>query len=77
MILPARNLVISHRLPQFPTHGGSPFVGEGDIVAKCDICTDPEFEFQGQREHVKKAIDEHKRMYHSQNTMKIMLNNPL
>lgn len=72
----ARSLVLANRLPAPPkNHTGDPFTTIGDVVADCDVpgCG---WHAMGARADVKKAIGEHRQMYHSTTPMVILLNHP-
>lgn len=66
LIIPARGLVVAPRIPALKPseYTGKPFTSVGDIVVDCDIpgCG---WHAMGPRADVKKAIDEHHKMYHA------------
>jgi hypothetical protein len=76
----ARELVVAARLPEFPkVHTGHPFTAVGDIVADCDGKIDGKpcgWHAMGERALVKKAYDEHRKLYHSTEIGVVLLNRP-
>lgn len=73
---PARSLIVAPRLPPKPlVHTGNPFTSLGDVVADCaaEGCG---YHVMGPRDVVKKAIDLHHAMYHSEETVVVLLNQP-
>ncbi len=83
VILPkpaARSLLVAPRLPEKPkAHTGNPFTTQGDLIMDCDgaingrPCT---WHAMGERSEVKKAYDEHRRMWHSEEIGVVLLNQP-
>jgi hypothetical protein len=74
--LPARSLIVAPRLPPKPElHTGNPFTTLGDVVADCQVegCG---YHVMGPRADVKKAIDAHHAMWHSEDTVVVILNSP-
>lgn len=74
--LKARELIVAPRLPDRPkTHTGNPFTSDGDIVVDCGTpgCG---WHAMGTRENVKRAMDEHRRMFHSSSIGVVLLNQP-
>lgn len=72
----ARELIVAPRIPPPPkNHTGDPFTSDGDIVADCAIdgCG---YHVMGPRADVKKAMNEHHKLYHSQETGVVLLNQP-
>lgn len=72
----AREIIVAPRLPKFPTqYTGNPFTSAGDVVADCGIprCG---YHVMGPRDQVKKAMDEHHRLFHSEETGVVLLNQP-
>lgn len=72
----ARSLIVAPRLPEKPKeYGFSPFTSEGDMVADCAIpgCG---YHVMGSRGNVKKALDEHRKMFHSDEIGVVLLNQP-
>lgn len=78
----AREIIVAPRMPpRSKFHTGNPFTSEGDIVADCDSIDDRTgqkcgWHAMGPRPEVKKAIDEHKRLYHPESIGVILLNTP-
>lgn len=73
---PARSLIVAPRLPAKPNlHTGNPFTTVGDVVADCgaDGCG---YHVMGPRDQVKKAMDAHRRLNHSEETFTVLLNHP-
>jgi hypothetical protein len=70
-------IVIATRMPDKPKQrvGGTPFDQDGDIVVDCDQpgCG---WHAMGPRKLIKKAMDEHQRMYHAEQGSVILLNQP-
>ncbi len=72
--IPARGLIVAPRLPERPKlHTGNPFTTVGDVVADCGVAGCG-YHVMGARADVKKALDEHRRFYHSEETSVVLLN---
>ena len=72
----AREIIIAPRLPAKPkVHTGNPFTTIGDVTADCGVpgCG---YHCMGPRQDVKRAMDEHHRMYHNETTGVVLLNQP-
>lgn len=78
--LPARGIVLAPRLPERPrVHTGNPFTTHGDVVAECQNCLEAggkRYHVSGERNEVKKALDLHHRLFHSQEIGVVLLNQP-
>jgi len=76
----ARDIVVAPRLPARPeTHTGDPFTTEGEIYAECATCRDTggrRYHVSGPRREVKKALNEHHKMFHSDEIGVVLLNQP-
>lgn len=73
MTAPAR-ILVAPRLPDRPKqHTGNPFTSEGDIVADC-ATDDCGYHAMGPRAEVKKALDQHHRLFHSESIGVVLLN---
>lgn len=75
----AREIVVAPRLPPLPKeHTGNPFTSDGWIVAECTAVDERGeqcgYHVMGPRPDVKLAVNEHHRMYHSQETVVTLLN---
>lgn len=76
IVVPARGLIVAPRLPDKPKqHTGNPFTSEGDVVVDCAVegCG---WHAMGPRAEVKRAIDAHHQMHHSQEVAVVHLNRP-
>ncbi len=77
---PAREIVIVPRLPDRPkTYGLSPWSTDADVTADCDGTINGKpcgWHAMGPRAQVKKAYDEHRRMFHSDDIGVVLLNQP-
>lgn len=78
----AREIIIAPNLPPMPKqHTGNPFTSDGWIVADC-TAVDPMtgkicgWHALGPRSDMKLAINEHHRLYHSQEIVATLLNHP-
>lgn len=74
--VPARSIIVAPRLPDRPKeHTGNPFTSEGLMTADCmvDGCT---YHAVGPRADVKKAVDAHHKLYHSEQIGVVLLNQP-
>jgi hypothetical protein len=73
----ARELVVTPRIPIFPRdkYTGNPWTTLSDVVADCDVpgCG---YHVMGKRPEVKKALDDHRKMYHSDQVGVVLLNQP-
>jgi hypothetical protein len=76
----ARSLLTEARLPVFPRlHTGDPFTSVGDVVLDCDGTVGGRrcgWHAMGPRADVKKAYDEHRKLYHSIDIGVVLLNRP-
>ncbi len=71
---PARGLVVATRMPSFPKeHTGNPFTTIGDLVADCMVegCG---YHVQGSRADVGLALQEHRRLFHSDEISVVAMN---
>ena len=78
-LLPARSIVVAPRLPAFPKEYRGLGESLGDIVAECETCRltgGRRYHVQGARADVKRAMDEHHRLYHPDETGVVLLNQP-
>lgn len=77
---PQPRIVVAPRLPVRPReHTGNVFTTEGDIVATCTNCAaegGKVYQVMGPRDLVKKALDEHRKLFHSQEIGVVLLNQP-
>ncbi len=77
---PAREIVVAPRMPERPkTYGLSPWTTDADAVVDCDGTIDGRrcgWHAMGPRATVKKAYDEHRRMFHSDEVGVLLLNQP-
>lgn len=74
--LKARELIVAPRLPDRPKeHTGNPFTTDGDLIVDCAVphCS---WHAMGPRALVKLAMDEHRRMFHSNQIGVVLLNQP-
>lgn len=72
----ALSLIVAPRMPAPPTaHPGNPFESLSDVVIDCgeEGCG---WHAMGPRQEVKKAWDEHYRLYHSQQIGMVRINHP-
>lgn len=77
----AREIVIAPRLPERSKfHTGNPFTSEGDVVVDCDVHDELGrkcgWHAMGPRADVKKAADNHRRVFHPEATGVFILNAP-
>lgn len=77
----ARELVIAPRLPaRSKFHTGNPFTSEGDVVVDCDVRDEfgnkCGWNAMGPRADVKRATDQHRRLYHPESIGVFKLNAP-
>lgn len=76
----ARGVVMVPRLPALPKlRTGNPWTDEGDVYAECGVegCKAAEghpFHYMGDRRTVQKAMAEHHRFYHVEDTQVVLLN---
>ncbi len=79
-LAPARSLIVAPRLPEKPkAHTGNPFTTLGDITLDCDGLMNGRpcgWHVMGPRAIAKKAYDEHRKMFHSQEIGVVLLNQP-
>lgn len=72
----ARSLVVAARLPAKPKNRtNDPFTADGDMVVDCSVAGCG-WHAIGPRTDMKKAINAHHRMFHSQEVVVTLLNNP-
>lgn len=78
----ARELIVAPRMPRLnaDTYTGNPFTSPGDVVADCDVVDEKGnrcgYHVMGPREDVKKAMTDHRNLYHSTTVSVVLLNQP-
>lgn len=77
---PAREIVIAPRMPAPPkNYQSNPFTTLGDVVVDCNGVREGKpcgWHAMGPRDQVKKAYDEHYKLYHSDEVGTLLLNQP-